>query len=266
MKVKLVAIDLDDTLLNKDLKISPRCIEAIKEVRAKGIRVTLATGRMYCSALSYARQIEVDIPLITYQGAFVKCSLFGNILYYKPLSRQIAQEVLELLKDKRVHYHTYFEDHLYMEALSSEGRAYSELAGVEPIIVNSLIESLQDKEAIKIMAIIKNEPQIIKVEQALKNTYGTSLNITRSKPNFLEIMNGKANKAAALQVIARHYNIDRAEVLAIGDSYNDLEMIEWAGIGVAMGNARKPVKDIADFVTLTNEEEGVAEALYKYVL
>jgi len=153
-----------------------------------------------------------------------------------------------------------------MDNLTPEGRSYLELARVRPVIVNDLIETLQYKEPIKILAIIKDDIQVEGMEQVLKNTYGSSLNITRSKPYFLEIMNCKANKAIALQVIAQHYNIDRSEVLAIGDSYNDLEMIQWAGIGVAMGNARKQVKEVADFVTLTNEEEGVAEALYKYVL
>ncbi|NLG32189.1 MAG: HAD family phosphatase [Syntrophomonadaceae bacterium] len=266
MKVKLVAIDLDDTLLNPGLEISPGCAAAIRAVREKGILVTLATGRMYRSALPYALQLGVDIPLITYQGALVQSSLSEDILYYKPVPRQAAREVMSIFKDMGVHYHTYFQDDLYMDTLTPEGMSYLELAGVRPVIVNDLIETLQYEESIKIMAIIKNETQVERTEQILKNIYGTSLNITRSKPHFLEIMNCKANKAIALQVIARHYNIDRSEVLAVGDSYNDLEMIQWAGIGVAMGNARKRVKEVADFVTLTNEEEGVAEALYKYVL
>jgi Cof subfamily protein (haloacid dehalogenase superfamily) len=266
MKVKLVAIDLDDTLLNPGLEISPGCAAAIRAVREKGVRVTLATGRMYQSALPYAQQLGVDIPLITYQGALVKSSSSEDILYYKPLPRQAAREVMNILKDMGIHYHTYFQDDLYMDNLTPEGRAYLELAGVRPVIVDDLIETLQCKESIKILAIIKDEIQAERTEQILKNIYGSSLNITRSKPYFLEIMNCKANKAIALQVIAQHYNIERGEVLAIGDSYNDLEMIQWAGIGVAMGNARKRVKEIADFVTLTNEEEGVAQALYKYVL
>ena len=118
----------------------------------------------------------------------------------------------------------------------------------------------------KIMAICNDEKQILDMERNLKLNYGDNLHITRSKPCFLEVMHREANKAKALEVIAGHFGIDRQEVMAVGDSYNDMEMLEWAGMGVAMGNAYQSVKDIADFVTASNEEEGVTEALRRFVL
>jgi hypothetical protein len=137
---------------------------------------------------------------------------------------------------------------------------------VEAVLVDDLIAGLEKNEAMKIMAISHDEKQLLDMEGKLKASYGDRLHITRSKPYFLEVMHCEANKAKALEVIARHYGIERQEVMAIGDSYNDLEMIEWAGLGVAMGNAFKSIKDAADFVTASNDEEGVAEALRKFVL
>jgi hypothetical protein len=196
----------------------------------------------------------------------VKNTLSGEVLYFKPVPRKPAIEVLKYFKSAGVHCHSYYNDQLVMESLSAEGKFYSQLAGVEIVLVDDLIARLDTEDAMKIMAISHDEKQLLDMERNLKLNYGDNLHITRSKPYFLEVMHVQANKAKALEVVARHYGIHRQEVMAIGDSYNDLEMIEWAGLGVAMGNAFEPVKEAADFVTTSNEEEGVAEALRRFVL
>lgn len=266
MAIKLVAIDLDDTLLGTDLSISEHCLEVIRSIQEKGVLVTLATGRMYSSALPYARQLNMDIPIITYQGALVKNSLSGEILYYRPVPEALAIKIMQFFEEYKVHYQAYFGDRLCMKSLTDEGKYYANLAGIEPVIIEDLIDTARSQETFKILSVTEDYGLLLEMEMELKKIYGRELNITRSKPFFLEAMNNLANKGDALQVVARHYNIDRKEVLAIGDSYNDLEMIEWAGIGVAMGNARDTVKEAADYVTYSNEEEGVAEALRKFVL
>jgi Cof subfamily protein (haloacid dehalogenase superfamily) len=266
MSIKLVAIDLDDTLLDSGLKIADNCLQAISQVQQKGILVTLATGRMYPSALPYARQLKVDVPLITYQGALVKNSLSEEILYYHPLPSQPATEVINFFRQAGVHYHSYLEDQICMESLTPEGRYYESISGIKPVLVDDLLSICSSGKAMKIMGVTKDEKLLLSMEQELKGRYGDNLNITRSKPFFLEVMAREANKADALRVVAAHYQVERHEVMAIGDSYNDIEMIEWAGVGVAMGNAWQDVKQAADFVTLSNDEEGVAEALQKYIL
>lgn len=266
MSIKLVAVDLDDTLLDSGLRISPRCLEAIRQVQERGIMVTLATGRMYSSALPYARKIKADLPLITYQGALVKNSQSEEVLYYRPVPTALAVEVMRFFRQAQVHFHTYLGDELCLESLTEEGIMYANLAGVEPRIVPDLMAAVQQEQAPKIMAVTDNERALLDMELELKARYSGALNITRSKPFFLEIMHQSANKGDALRVISEHYGIDRKDVLAVGDSYNDLAMIEWAGVGVAMGNARDVVKDAADFVTASNEEAGVAEALCRFVL
>lgn len=266
MDIKLVAIDLDDTLLDSGLKIADECAKAIQAVREKGIIVTLATGRMFSSALPYAKELKVDVPLITYQGALVKNSESEEVIYFQPVPSDLAKEVISFFRTAQVHHHSYFDDKLYMENLTEEGLRYARLAGVEPNLTKDLLQDVVEKKALKIMAVNKNEDLLGELELALKERYGDKLNITKSKPYYLEISNRKANKGDALKVIADRYNVKREQVLAIGDSYNDLDMIKWAGIGVAMGNAFDVVKEAADYVTKTNEEHGVAEALYRFVL
>jgi len=266
MAIKLVALDLDDTLLDPGLKISAACAQAIREARAQGARITISTGRMFRSALPYAQQLRIDVPLITYQGAWVKNSLSGEILYNKPVPDMLAREIIQYFKAAGVHCHSYYDDQLVMESLSEEGRFYSQLAGVDIVLSNDLLGDLKHYDAMKIMAIIFDERLVLEMEQELRSKYGEKLHITRSKPYFLEVMHPLANKAKALEVVAGHYGIQRHEVMAVGDSYNDLEMIEWAGLGVAMGNACEAVKDAADFVSFSNEEEGVCEALRRFVL
>jgi Cof subfamily protein (haloacid dehalogenase superfamily) len=264
--VKLVAIDLDDTLLDSGLKIADNCLQAINEVQQQGILVTLATGRMYRSALPYARQLKVDVPLITYQGGLVKNSRSEEIIYYRPLPAKPAMEVIQFFRDNGVHYHTYRDDNLIMEMLTEEGRYYESLSGIKAEIVDDLVPIAGSGDAMKIMAVTEDKKHLLTMERELKDRYGETLNITRSKPFFLEVMAREANKADALRVVAAHYHIDRNEVMAIGDSYNDIEMLEWAGVGVAMGNAWEVVKEAADHVTRSNDEDGVAEALRRYVL
>jgi len=266
MNIKLVAIDLDDTLLDTKLKVSPQCIAAINAVRDKGIYVTIATGRMYRSALPYAEQIGVEIPLITYQGALVKNSQSGEVLYNKSVPREQAVQVLDYLQRKGVHYQAYFNDRLCMKSLSQEGRDYIDLCGISPVIIEDLVGMAEKKDTPKIMMIVYDAQKLQDIEKEMNGMFGDRLVIIRSKPFYLEIMDQYATKADALQVVANHYKIKQNEVLAIGDSYNDLSMLAWAGIGVAMGNAPDQIKHCADYITATNEEEGVAEALHRFIL
>lgn len=266
MAIKLVALDLDDTLLDSNLQISADSIRSIQEVRQLKVGITISTGRMFKSALPYARQLGLNVPLITYQGALVKNSMAGEVLYFQPVPGELAGEVMGICQAWGVHVHSYFDDKLVMETLSEEGQAYSRLAGVPVTMVKDLIGSLARHKAIKIMAISNDEPQLLELESCLQGRYGDKLHITRSKPYYLEIMNPAADKAKALEVVARYYKVDRQDVMAIGDSYNDMEMINWAGIGVAMGNAVEALKKAADFVTAANTEEGVARALHRFIL
>jgi len=261
----LVAIDLDDTLLDSRLRISRECRVAITRVREAGVKVTLATGRMFSSALPYARQLDMNVPLITYQGAWVRNSLSGETLYYRPVPRKWARALLARVREFGYHCQTYIDDRLCMEALTEEGKAYAELAGVTPVIVDRL-EDVMDQDPLKLLVINNDTGRLDELERVLLAEFGEHLYITKSKPFYLEAMHPEATKGKALEAVARYFGINRAEVMAVGDSYNDLDMLQWAGLGVAMANAREEVRRAADYVTLSNEEHGVAEALTKFIL
>jgi hypothetical protein len=266
MNIKMVALDLDDTLLDSKLKISSSCVNAIQKVRQKGVVITLSTGRMFKSALPYARQLDIDVPIITYQGAWVKNSLSGEELYFRPLPKSLACQAMTYFREQGVHYHSYFNDELCVEELSAEANDYARLAGVKANLHPDLIANLDCCDAIKIMAITQNESHLLAMEKELKANFADQLYITRSKPSYLEVMDRQVGKARALELTANHFGIKRSEVMAIGDSFNDLDMIKWAGLGIAMGNAVEAVKEAADFVTFSNDEEGVTEALQRFVL
>jgi hydroxymethylpyrimidine pyrophosphatase-like HAD family hydrolase len=187
MTLKLVAIDLDDTLLDSTLSISGPCKSNIRAAREKGVIITLATGRMYSSALPFALQLEVDVPLITYQGALVKNSQTQQVLYYQPLAPDMAVAVLKYFQKAGVHYHSYFNDQLCLESRSEEGMNYAQLAGVEPLIVPSLVDACrQGQEALKIMAVNRDQERLLEMEKDLKQIYDSNKSInSKAKPELI---------------------------------------------------------------------------------
>ena len=263
--IKLVAVDLDDTLLNSQLQISPTTAQAIRSAIERGVVVTLATGRMYQSALPYALQLGLDVPLITYHGALVKTSLSQEVLYHKTISVELACKIIDLAEEKGFRgINLYLNDELYVTADNPAVEAYTRLARVPFNTVADLRDTLT-AGADKIM-IIDEEAKLDWLAPLLRETVSNQLHITKSKPHFLEITHPAATKGQALDFLAGKIGIDRSQVMAIGDSYNDLDMLEYAGLGVAMGNARTEIQDKADFVTAKNDADGVAEAIQKFVL
>jgi len=263
-KYKLIAIDMDDTLLDSKVQISPRVREAIQKAREQGVLITLATGRMFRSALPFALDLGLDLPLITYQGALVKNSLSGEVLYHRPVPADLARELVRVAREWGIHINIYLDDRLYMENLSEEGRAYSRLARIEPDIVPDLMVLLE-QEPTKVL-VIAPEETLDRLAAELKPRFAGRLHITKSKPYYLEFIHPLATKGFALEHLANYYGVSREQVMAIGDSYNDLDMIEFAGLGVVMGNAREEIKAVADYITLDNDADGVANVLEELVL
>ncbi|MEG6584938.1 Cof-type HAD-IIB family hydrolase [Dendrosporobacter sp. 1207_IL3150] len=264
MAIKLLALDLDDTLLDKSSTVSPRCREAIKKAVEKGVTVTVATGRMYCSALPFARQLEIDVPIITYNGALIKSAFSGETLFQQTLDPVVASEVLNLFREQGWYIQVYVGDQLYVDEINDKARIYENLAKVKAIPVGQELYSMSDG-VLKMLAMAdKDEMAVIGkvVQQAFEGRVFAPI----SRPTYLEIVHPSINKGISLDFLANKLGITRNEVMAIGDSNNDLDMIQYAGLGVAMGNALPNVKAAADAVTLGNDEDGVAEAIYKYIL
>lgn len=260
---KLVAIDLDDTLLRGDLTISKRNRETIRKVAERGVAVTIATGRMHVSALRFARQLRLNVPLITYQGALVKTALNEEVLYEKLLDPAVARAVIRLAGCRGVHIQAYANDTLYTQHENEEVRAYTELVGVSYRVAD--LREIADRGTPKVL--FSGDPGFLdEFAHEVKALVGERANVFKSKPYFLEVTHPEATKGQALDFLARRLGIAREQVLAIGDSYNDLDMIGYAGLGIAMENAPAAIQRIADYVTGHHERDGVAEALERFVL
>jgi len=264
MSVKLVAIDLDDTLLDNSRTISPRARAAIAAAVAQGVTVTVATGRMFPSALPYARQLGLDVPLITYNGALVRCGLSGETLLHKPLDPAAAGAVLALFRERGWYVQVYLDDVLYVRERDASARRYEEIAGVTAVPVGDGLWSLAGAPT-KMLAMADPE-RIPAIDAAVRAACGRRVYTAASKPYYLEITHPDATKGAALAFLAGRLGIGRGAVMAIGDSVNDLDMIEYAGLGVAMGNAGEQVREAADAVTAANDADGVAAAIEEFVL
>ncbi len=266
---KLVAIDLDDTLLRSDLTVSEHTVAVLRQVRGLGVAVTISTGRMFRSARPYADQLEFDVPLITYGGALVKNAGSGTVLYNRPLEPEVARRVIRFARERRMQLNYYLlngeDDELYVELLTPWGEGYSRFSNVRLHQVPDLEELLLRGNPLKLL-LIEDEPVANRCLQELREQFGGLVHLAKSKPRFVEVDHPEATKGRALQVLAAWLQVERSQVLAIGDSYNDIEMLEFAGLGVAMANAPPEVRSRAGHVTASNDGDGVALALERFVL
>jgi hypothetical protein len=266
---RLVAIDLDDTLLRSDLTVSDRTREALRQVRTMGVAVTISTGRMFSSARPFAEQLELDVPLITYGGALVKNAGSGEVLYNRPLEPEVARQVIRFARERQVQVNFYLlngeADELYAELMTSWGENYGRFSRVPFNRVPDLEALLERGNPLKLL-LIDEERAADRWLLELRSLLGEQVHLAKSKPCFLEMDHPEATKGRALQELAAWLQVERSQVLAIGDSYNDIEMLEFAGLGVAVANAPPDVRSRAGHVTASNDEDGVAQTLERFVL
>lgn len=263
MTYQLIAIDIDDTLLNDEIQVTERTKKALERAIEAGVTVTLATGRMFASAQQIAKQIELNVPIITYQGALVKTLIDGKVLYERNVPVDAARKLLGYAKEHGLHLQLYVNDVLYGTEDNARIQAYSKLSNI-PYVIEPDFEHLIDKPNHKMLII--DEPEVLDHHKSiLQDMLGDQLHITKSKAHFLEFMHKEGTKGHALQFMAQHIGCTMEQTIAIGDAWNDREMISVAGLGVAMGNAVPSLKDIADYITLDNNEDGVAHVIEKFV-
>ena len=238
MAIKLIAIDMDGTLLLPDHTISPAVKNAIAAARARGVNVVLTTGRPYAGVHNYLKELHMEQPgdyCITYNGALVQKAADGST---------VAQTALS-----DISYYTVHESFVATIPL-----VFCEAEKMDP-----------NTQFLKVMMI--DEPAILdqaiaRIPQEVKEKY----TVLKSAPYFLEILDKRVNKGTGVKSLADVLGIKPEEIMAIGDQENDIAMIEYAGVGVAMDNAIPSVKEVANFVTKSNLEDGVAFAIEKYVL
>ena len=264
MAIKLVAVDMDDTLLDGTLQVSPRTCEAICKAQKQGVVVTIATGRMFTSVLPFAEQLNIQAPVITYNGGMIRYPISKEIIFHKTIEADVAGKVVELFRQRGWYLQSYMNDELYVVERCEKARSYERLSGIQAVAVGAEFYSMKH-EPTKMLTIAEPH-QIQEIQRIINKEFSGKIVAATSKANYLELTHPSVNKGHALSVLAEKLNISRVEVMAIGDSNNDYPMIEYAGFGVAMGNASDRVKAIAQAVTAHNNAHGVAEAIEKYVL
>lgn len=262
--IRLVAVDLDDTLLDEKQLLTQRTIKVVRQAMARGITVTIATGRMYSSTLPFALQLGLTAPLITYNGALIRSHETDEVLLHQPVPVDLARNVAELFRERGWHLQKYVNDRLLVEKLEENSLFYANYAKVEAFPVGEAFYRM-DEAPTKMLAMASPD-KLVFMQAVLQERFGDRLYVAPSKATYLEIINPLANKGTALAFLSKRMGIEKEAVMAIGDSMNDIDMIAYAGCGIAMGNANAVVKQAADAVTFSNVDDGVAAALEKYVL
>lgn len=260
---KLVTIDIDGTLIDDNLEVSKRTVEKIKELRNRGIIITLATGRTYKSAKEYADILNIKDPIICYNGALIKDASNDQIIYDSRLSLDVSKEIIKLGEKENLYVKVYTDDKLYVEKDIEEAREFSKNHKIDYEVIGKLSENI-DKGA-QMIIFRADEDEIGKIREKVDDKNIKDAIYTMSTPRSLEFGASKVDKRNALKILAEKYNIDRKNILAIGNSLNDLGMIEYAGFGIAMRNADKMLLEKWDNLSkYDNNEEGVYHILNEY--
>jgi Cof subfamily protein (haloacid dehalogenase superfamily) len=285
MSIKLVAIDLDGTLLDYFLKISAENIAALKKVKSRGIEVVIATGRDFSDVLALTEAIELSSPIILQNGALIRHSQTGEVWFKEPLGKDLAINTIKIARSFPTANFIHTEDNittdedreklfnfiadLYVEI--TEGQVDPENAKEISLkwvskytFVEDIIEYC-DENVLKVTLIGRSAILQNFLENA-KKEMGDKVYLTNSFPIIIETLSAKASKGKALKYLSERMRVQRDEILAIGDGPNDEDMLEFAGTSIAMANCREELRKIADYITLSCEDNGVAKALEKFLL
>lgn len=269
LPVRMLALDLDGTLMGPDRVIRPRVRAAIAGALAAGVSVTLATGRMYRSAVPYAVALGIRVPIICYQGAYVRevpapDGEPGRVLRHTTLSAPVAREAIAWARRRGFDPHVNLDDRLLMEVGDEGAEDYERLSGIGAEFVPDLIAAV-GRPVTKVLAVGAAPLPEDHLEDARRAFDGTA-QVTVSHPDYLEWTAPGVTKARAVRWLARRMGVPLGQVMAIGDQYNDAEMIAEVGHGVAMGGAPEAVRAVARHVTAPLEADGAALAIEALVL
>lgn len=264
---QLIALDMDGTLLNEDKIISQRTLEAIAALKTLGKKVVLATGRPYNGIKHYIKQLDLldeHDYVVTFNGALVQSTKDSRILLDRPLNVAAYRELYQLSLELGVHIHALTENSVitpkhnpYTEVESSINKIPALEMPVEAVSEDTLIVKVMFVDAPEVLDAI-----LPKLPQWVKDRY----TILRSAPIFLEFLDPEVNKGMGVHAVTEALGLKQSQVICVGDAQNDLAMIEYAQLGVAMGNATDELKAAADFVTLSNEQDGVAHVIEQFML
>ena len=268
---RLIALDLDGTLTNSDKVITPHTFEVLMRAQAAGVRLVLCSGRPTYGIAALARQLKLEENggfVLSCNGANIIDWTTGDLLFRQPLEARFLPQLLELADAHELPLLTYRGDCIL--ATRNDSVYLDEEARINQMpveVVTDFIAEASRFEGGAPKCLIPGDPELlVELEEKMKTIFGDALSISRSAPFFLEIMAPGVGKDHSLARLLAQLGLSREQLIAFGDGFNDLTMLRFAGMGVAMANAAEEVKAVADFVTLSNDEDGVGHAVEQWVL
>lgn len=264
---KLIAIDMDGTLLREDKTISKETLRAIQKAKTKGVSVVLSTGRPLDGIKKYLKELDLmrdEDYAIAYNGALVQNTKSNEIIAKTLMKLEDVTYLYDISKKLNVNIHLLSKN----SCITPKWNPYSQLEkdmNEIPLEIADFDNLPTDTTIVKIMMV--DDPEVLSeaISKLPKEVYDR-YSVLRSSPYFLEFLDKKVNKGYGVALLAKKLGIESDEVICIGDAGNDIHMIQFAGLGVAMGNAFPEVKEVADYITLSNEENGVAHVIDKFIL
>ena len=265
---KLLALDLDGTLTNSKKEITPHTLDVLLRAQRQGLRIVLASGRPVEGIAPLAEQLrlkEYGGFIMAFNGGVIIDCATQDTIYECLLDTGVYRHLYEKGNTEDFRILSYVEGHIACEDIENEYVKYEAMLNRMPLMkLDNFLDTITYPEP---KCLIVGKPEKLEVlGKELASYYDGKINVYRSEPFFLEIVPLGIDKAKRLEFLVSHLDIKKDNLMACGDGFNDLSMIKYAGLGVAMSNAQQVVKDAADYVTLSNEEDGVAAAVERFIL
>ncbi|EGQ7948414.1 Cof-type HAD-IIB family hydrolase [Vibrio parahaemolyticus] len=265
---KLIALDMDGTLLNSDKSISEENKQAIAKARKAGVTVVLASGRPLEGMQAKLDELNIDSDkdfVLFYNGSMVKNVGTNEIIHQQILDGKAAKLVARKAKELGAYVHAFSQVH---GLITNENNPYTDIeANINGLNVTEMnFEALEDDHPIIKTMMVAEPSKLTEVIAALPPEMREEFTVVQSAPFFLEFLNPASNKGIGVAAIAEYLGIQPEEVICMGDAENDHHMLQYAGLGIAMANAMEETKKIADYITESNDDHGVAKAIEKFVL
>lgn len=264
-EIKMVAIDLDGTLLRSDGTVSDYTLQTLKKARDKGVIVAIATGRMYQAARRYGEMLQLgDSPLLLFAGGLIETLETKKILFQQTISLADTTKAVRLARKYHWQMQTYIDDELGVYEHDAWAKDYERITGCKAVALGEAFYTPKGPSN-KLLSRGGHEDLLTR-KPILEKAMPGKFTIVFSGPTFMEIMPKGVDKGIGIQRLGGLYHIPVEQIMSLGDSQNDLAMLKAAGFSVAMGNASEEIKQAAHAVTASNNEDGVARAIEKYVL
>lgn len=268
---KLIVSDIDGTLIRSDFTISDYTKSVIQEAREAGVEFLLVTGRLFGAVKRYTRELKLDSPVISCNGGVQKDSVTGELQVGSPISKEALTQIFRILMDDEIYFHFYGEENFFSQKFAYDGAGLYRLN--QSLREEDRFPMFEVKDPFAVLeqeAIYKVLFRCVEPEDRLyyKELFQQlpSISLTSSWSDNYEICAAGVNKGRAIQAYAESRGISREEIISFGDNINDIEMIQFAGMGVAVANAEQELLDVADVITESNEQDGVARAIERFVL